>query len=98
MARDEFRLITPSGAPGEFTKTHLVIHKDNTYSAETFYGDFVEQSTGTWERSGSKLTLVDSRGRSQTYYYDVSSDGKELRMSRPIRGTEVVLVLGRQGS
>ena len=96
IARDEFRLFDSMRDGREFTKATVDLHDDGTYSAEVYYGEKIEQSTGTWESAGRKLTFVDSRGRSQTYEYTLSGDHKKLTIVREIEGTDVVLELKRQ--
>lgn len=94
MARDEFRLLGP--VPGyEFSRADFRLHDDGTYNADVYYGDFVQQTHGTWKHKDGKLTFVDYRGGSYTYDVKMSADGRRLELSTPIEGTEVVLHMER---
>ena len=56
----------------------------------------VHHSTGTWEKEGEKITFVDHSGVSATYEMDLSGDQKELKLLRPIEGTDVALDMKRK--
>ena len=95
MARKEFKLLGTGAMGPEFTKAAITLNPNKTFSAEVYYGENLEQDTGSWQYSDGKLTLTDSKGVSQTYTIDLSGDGKTLKMVRTIRGTDVVLIMVR---
>jgi hypothetical protein len=94
-ARDEFRLVGDTTPGLAFTRATLILNDDTTYSAEAYYGDRMERSTGKWELADETLTLVDSRGPTQTYKVDLEASGQRLELVRPIQGTDVKLVMKR---
>ncbi len=96
IARDEFRLFGSVASGMNFTSAVITIQDGGRFSAEVHYGPLVEQVTGTWEKSGEKITFVDSLGRSETYRYDLSDDQKELKIVKPIEGSDVVVTLARK--
>lgn len=96
IARNEFRMFAADGISHDFTKANLVLAEEGTYSGEAFYGDHVHRSSGTWEKKGDVLTLVDSGGAASSFDADLDAGGNKLKLTRRIEGTDVVLTLERQ--
>jgi hypothetical protein len=96
IARDRFDFLAQPMTGTEFTRAHVSLHDDGRYSAEVYFGQWVQQSTGTWEKAGDRITFVDSKGFSQTYTYALSGDHRRLAVKRDIDGTEVTLTLERR--
>jgi hypothetical protein len=95
VAKNKFRLLGPAGEGLEFRKTILTLNKDKSYSAETYYGTYVELSDGKWERQDGKLTLIDKLGNPYKYNYKIYDGGNSLRLTRQLEGTDMILELHR---
>jgi hypothetical protein len=95
IARREMRLFGPY-APGEtLTDAVIVIHDDQTYSAEVRYGDEVQLSSGRWERSGERITFVPETGGAHTYDCRLAEWDNELELQQRVAGTDVVITFER---
>ncbi|UCF33341.1 MAG: lipocalin family protein [Phycisphaerales bacterium] len=95
MARDQFRLLRPDDHEGQLVKATISLKKDSTYLAEVFYEGGADVTTGTWKLTDNKLTLLDNKYGSHTYTVELSGNRKVLRIIRPIKGTDVALVMTR---
>ena len=95
MARDQFRLLRPDDHKGQLIKATISLKKDSTYLAEVYYDGGADATTGTWKLTDNKLTLLDNKYGSHTFAVELSRNGKVLRIIRPIKGTDVVLVMTR---
>ncbi len=95
MARDQFRLLRPDDHEGQLIKATISLKKDSTYLAEVYYDGGADITTGTWQLTDNKLMLLDNKYGSHTFAVELSKNGKVLRIIRPIKGTDVVLVMTR---
>jgi hypothetical protein len=95
MARDQFRLLRPDDHEGQLVKATISLKKDSTYLAEVFYEGGADVTTGTWKLTDNKLTLLDNKYGSHTYTVELGGNRKVLRIIRPIKGTDVALVMTR---
>lgn len=96
IARGHFNFLAEPMPGPEFTRAIVHLHNDGTYSAEVYFGERVQQGSGSWEASGDRITFVDSKGFSQTYRYALSPNHKRLTVRREIEGTDVTLMLERR--
>jgi hypothetical protein len=96
MARDDYRMFGPTFPGQEFTNVTLRLHDDGTYHGTAYYGEDVQNSTGTWKYRDGKLTLVDRSGGAYTWDADLKKSGQELELERTMEGTDVILTLKRQ--
>ena len=95
VARDKFRLFGPAAEGLGFRKTILTLHKDKSYSAETYYGTYVQLSDGNWEREKRKLNLIDKMGKPYSFDYKIYDWGNSLRLTRQLQGTDMILEMQR---
>ena len=95
MARDQFQLFKSDGGSGEFIRAKVTLNQDNTYLAEVYYTSSNDLCRGTWEYGDGRLTMSDEKYGTHSYTAKLSGDGKFLKLTQPIKGSDVVLTLAR---
>ena len=96
MARDQFQLFKSDGDSGDFIRAKVTFKQDKTYLAEVYYTTGNELYRGNWEYDeGRRLTMNDEKYGTHSYSAKLSGDGKSLKLTRRIKGSNVVLTLAR---
>ncbi len=95
MARDQFQVFKSDGDRGDFIRAKVTFKQDKTYLAEVYYTAGNDLCRGTWEYDAGRLTMSDEEHGRYSYTASLSGDGKSLKLTRRIKGSNVVLTLAR---
>lgn len=97
MASDQFVFLRPKTFKGDFIRAVLDLREDKTYTAEVYYASDRSFTNGGWSVLGDKLRLVDNDYGTFNYPFDLDRDGRTMEILQAIKGTDVRLVMQREG-
>jgi hypothetical protein len=95
MARDQFKFLRPADFEGEFVKATLELRKDKKYKAEVYYAGELGYSSGTWMYDADRINFLDDQFGAHAYEAELTNGGKNLKIIKEIKGTNVKLHMRR---